>query len=287
MRAYTRSVSDRIRLGGMALENGVLVHSADHWACAVRMPDGEIKVASDRKRFRAPPGASKLVRGPLKLAEVFALLPAVRKKLPEAKLPYDRPGVLAAMVGGALAVHGIRRSALSPPAQEALAAVLAVAPAAVALRGTELAEYHGAEHISIGTYEHGEQREREHERCGSHLLGPLLLTSATGSLLASRVPAHLRLPARAGAAVGALAASVEIFSWMLRNENHPLARALARPGHELQHRFVTAEPTPEQLEVANATLAECLRLEASQPDEAAALQSSADGDRESGEAPPT
>ena len=48
---------------------------------------------------------------------------------------------------------------------------------------------------------------------------------------------------------------------MVQNEHHPLSRALARPGHELQHRFVTAEPTPEQLEVANAALDECLRLE--------------------------
>ena len=70
-----------------------------------------------------------------------------------------------------------------------------------------------------------------------------------------------------------MAASVELFSWMVRNEQHPLARALARPGHELQHRVLTAEPTPEQLEVANAALAECLRLEspanghANQPEE--------------------
>jgi uncharacterized protein YqhQ len=47
----------------------------------------------------------------------------------------------------------------------------------------------------------------------------------------------------------------------VRNDRHPLARALAKPGHELQHRFVTAEPTPEQLEVAEAALQECLRLE--------------------------
>ena len=40
-----------------------------------------------------------------------------------------------------------------------------------------------------------------------------------------------------------------------------LARALARPGHELQQRLVTAEPSPEQIEVANAALEECLRLE--------------------------
>ena len=48
---------------------------------------------------------------------------------------------------------------------------------------------------------------------------------------------------------------------MTRNPGHPLAKALARPGHELQHRLATAEPSPEQLEVAEAALAACLELE--------------------------
>ena len=48
---------------------------------------------------------------------------------------------------------------------------------------------------------------------------------------------------------------------MVRNPEHPLSKALAKPGHELQHRLATAEPTPEQLEVAEAALAACLALE--------------------------
>jgi uncharacterized protein YqhQ len=37
---------------------------------------------------------------------------------------------------------------------------------------------------------------------------------------------------------------------------------LARPGHELQHRVSTAEPTAGQLEVAEAALVACLEAEA-------------------------
>jgi uncharacterized protein YqhQ len=48
---------------------------------------------------------------------------------------------------------------------------------------------------------------------------------------------------------------------MVRNPERPLAKALARPGHELQHRFATAEPSRAQLEVAEAALAACLELE--------------------------
>ena len=48
---------------------------------------------------------------------------------------------------------------------------------------------------------------------------------------------------------------------MVRNPEHPVARGLARPGHELQHRLATAEPSAAQLEVAEAALAACLELE--------------------------
>jgi uncharacterized protein YqhQ len=259
----------------MALANGVLVHGARHWSCAVRTAEGELKIASGLKPVRSADIANRLVRGPARIVEIFALLPEVRRQLPEAKLPFQRPGVIGAMVGSMVAIQVVRRTRFSPLAQESLAAVLALGPAVVALRGTALASYHGAEHISIGSYEHGEPRTREHERCGSHMIGPLLVTTAVGSALASRAPKHLRPVARLGAAAGSVAAAVEVFSWMVANENHPLARALARPGHELQQRLVTAEPSPEQLEVANAALQECLRLE-----------SGADGSRDPEEAPP-
>jgi uncharacterized protein YqhQ len=252
---------ERVRLGGMALGNGVLVHGPRFWACAVRADDGTLEVASGRKPLRAVDVRNPLLRGPARLAEVFALLPEVRRHLPSAQLPFQRPGVVGAMAGSALGLRLLRASRLSPVAQEAVAAVLAVAPAAFALRSSSLAEYHGAEHIAIGTYEHGEERAKEHERCGSHVLGPLLLTSAAGSMLAAKAPANVRPLARAAAGLGSVAASLEIFGWMVRNDSHPLARALAKPGHELQHRFVTAEPSPEQLEVAEAALQECLRLE--------------------------
>ena len=245
----------------MALANGVLVHGPNAWACAVRLPDGTLKQASAQKRFRAARVEQPLLRGPARVLEVFALLPEVRRRLPEARLPFERPAVAAAMAAGAAATQLVRRSALGPAAKEVLAGFASLAPAAVALRGTTLAAYHGAEHISIGSYEHGERREKEHERCGSHLVGPLLATMVAGNTLAARAPEHLRGPARAAAAFGALATATEVFSWMARHPDSRVAKLLAKPGHELQHRLATEEPTPEQLEVAEAALAECLRLE--------------------------
>lgn len=245
----------------MALANGVLVHGPRAWACAVRTADGELKVVARRKKLRAVDVRNPVLRGPAKLAEVFALLPQVKRALPDAKLPFERPELLASMFGTALVLQGLRRSNLRPAARELLGSLFSLAPAALALRGGDLAAYHGAEHMSIGAYEHGESRPKEHERCGSHLVGPMLLTTAAGNLAAERAPTRLRPAAKAVAAFGAVAASTEIFGWMARHPAHPLARALAKPGHELQHRLGTREPSASQLEVAEAALRACLALE--------------------------
>ncbi len=253
---------EKIRLGGMALANGVLVHGPKSWACAIRTDDGRLKVAAQRKRLRASKVESPLLRGPVRLLDAMAIIPEIKRALPEAKLPFQRPVVVAAMVGSATVLRLLRGSrSVGPAVQEVVSGLLSVAPAALALRGSDVAAYHGAEHISIGSYEQGKRAAKEHNRCGSHLIGPLLATTAIGNVLAARAPVNLRRPARLGAQLVALAASTEIFGWMVRNPEKRLARALARPGHELQHRLATADPTPEQIEVAEAALAACLELE--------------------------
>jgi uncharacterized protein YqhQ len=253
---------EKIRFGGMAMPNGVLVHGPTSWACAIRADDGRIEVASARKSFRAANVSVPFLRGPARLAEAMAVLPQVKRALPAAKLPMQSPRVVASMVGAAVAVRGIRESSrLRPAAQELLSGLISLAPAMLALRGSELAAYHGAEHISIGRYEHGDDAKKEHERCGGHLVGPLVATTALGNVIANFAPLRLRRQARAAAQFGAVAASTEIFGWMTRHPDHAVSQALSRPGHELQHRLSTVEPTNEQLEVAEAALAACLELE--------------------------
>ena len=253
---------DKVRLGGMALANGVLVHGPTAWACAIRTDDGKLKVVAKHKHLRAAKINSPLLRGPVRLFDAMAILPQIRRALPEARLPFQRPAVVATMFASATIVKILRGSpSVGPAAQELVSGLLSVAPAALALRSSDVAAYHGAEHISIGSYEQGKRAAKEHNRCGSHLIGPLLATTTIGNTLAARAPAHVRAPARLGAQLLALAASTEIFGWMVRNPDKPLARALAKPGPELQHRLATAEPTPDQIEVAEAALAACLELE--------------------------
>jgi uncharacterized protein YqhQ len=252
---------DKIRLGGMALVNGVLVHGPTSWACAVRTPDGRLVVRSERKRLMGSSVRTPLLRGPVRLVEAFAFLPRVKRAVPEAVFPFEGRRMIGTLLGTAAATQVVRRTRIADSAKELVTTLLSLAPAVLSLREGALAAYHGAEHIAIGSYEHDEPRPREHERCGTHLVGPLMLTTAVGNVIASRAPLRHRTAARVGATVGAVVASTEIFGWMQRHPETAVARALSRPGHEFQHRVATAEPTPEQLEVAQAALAACLSLE--------------------------
>jgi uncharacterized protein YqhQ len=250
---------EKLRLGGMALQNGVLVHGPTSWGAAVRSRDGSVKSASGRKPHVAL--SVPFVRGPLRLAEAFALLPVVKRRLPEARMPFERPAVAVAMVAATTGAGIARRSSLPLVSREAVAVIASVVPALIALGGDELTSYHGAEHVSIGTYETGERAAKEHERCGSHLIGPLTLATALAGAAAELAPRRHRTAARFVGALGAVGAAVEVFAWMGRHPDSRLSRALSRPGTELQRRLSTSEPSAAQLEVAEAALQACLVAE--------------------------
>src|SRR3954468_8166918 len=257
---------EKLRLGGMALRNGLLVHGPTHWAAAVRTDDGEIKVASGRKPQLAPRPLERVpgIRGVAKLAEAMAVIPIVKKNLPEAKLPMQDGRTLAAMGAVSLTAHAIRRpSAARTAGREAAVALLSVAPALFALRQGELASWHGVEHKSIAAYEQGAEAAdaaKEHDRCGSHLVAPMLSTTVAGTVAARR--AGLKGPAVDGAiALGSMAVAVEIFGWPERHSGSALARAFRRPGHELQRAVGTREPDEAQLEVGRLAMEEILRVE--------------------------
>jgi uncharacterized protein YqhQ len=267
--AYTGAVStagaEKVRLGGMALRNGIFVHSLDHWAAAVRTPEGELRLASGRKpeipeRLLAVPG----LRGVARVAEVGYLLPIVRRKLPEARLPLEGASTLGALAASVVLSRAVRRTKLGAVPAELLGAGLSLAPALASLRGSQVAGYHGAEHKAIGGYEQGEaaaDATKEHERCGSHMVGPMLAATVVGNVAVSRLPAARRGPARLVAGLAAVGVATEVFGWMTRHAESPVARALRLPGYELQRVAATREPSVDELEVAHAALNEVLRLE--------------------------
>jgi uncharacterized protein YqhQ len=255
----------KLRLGGMALRNGLLVHGPTHWAAAVRRHDGSVAVASGPKpRVRGPlerlPGA----RGVVRLGEAMAVIPLVKRALPDARLPFQDARVLAAMAGAAAGGAALRRG-VRGAGGEAAAAAISLLPSLVALRGGDLAAYHGVEHKAIAAYEQdaadARDAAKEHDRCGSHLMVPLMASNLAGAALLRR------LVERPGALHGGLVSlasigvAVEVFAWSERHAGSRTARALRRPGHELQRVLGTREPTDEQLEVGRAALREILRAE--------------------------
>jgi uncharacterized protein YqhQ len=256
---------EKLRLGGMALRNGLLVHGPTHWAAAVRAGDGTVKSASGRKPRFTTRSVERIpgVRGVTRIAEAFAVIPLVKAALPEARLPMQDMRTLGAMAGATLAGHAVRRSGPAGAGREMAMAALGLAPALLALRGGDLASYHGVEHKAIAAYEQdGEAADaaKEHDRCGSNLVAPLLASTVAGNLAVRR--AGLRGPAAdAAVALGSVAFAVEVFAWSERHAGTTLAKALRRPGYELQRALGTREPTEEQLDVGRAALAEILRAE--------------------------
>jgi uncharacterized protein YqhQ len=255
-----------LRLGGMALRNGLLIHGPTSWAAAARDQDGEIQVASGRKPALAPDLAVRvpLLRGPLRLAEAFLLIPTVRMKLRSARLPFEDVRVIAAMFIASSASRALRRRRSSATG-ELVQAALGLAPAMVALSDRDLAAYHGVEHKAIGAYEAGSDdpasATKEHERCGSNLVAPMLVLSAAGQLLLERTLEEPGPVARGAVGVASASLAAEMFAWSERNPDTTVARAFHRPGHEIQRLIATKEPTPEQLEVGVAALREILRVE--------------------------
>jgi uncharacterized protein YqhQ len=259
------STEAKLRLGGMALRNGLLVHGPTYWAAAVRTDAGDIKVASGRKpRLRMGDGVPG-VRGVLRLGEAFAVIPLVKRGLPEAKMPFQDASVLGiaatATITGALLKRHVRGNA-----GEAGAALISLAPALFALRGGELAEYHGVEHKAIAAYEQDADdagdAAKEHERCGSHLVAPMMASNLAGTLLLRRVLERPNALAGGAVALASTAVAVEVFAWCERNSGTRTARALRSPGFAIQRAVGTREPDERQLEVGRAALAEILRVEA-------------------------
>lgn len=259
--------SERLQLGGMALRNGLLIHGPTHWAAAVLDKDGEIQTVSQRKPELAPALAARApgLRGPLKLAEALAVLPMVRRRLPAARLPFEDWRVVAAIGSTLVATTILRRRLPTSALREGLVQAVGVVPALVALMDRDLAAYHAVEHKAIAAYEQGIEDPstvpKEHDRCGSNLVAPMMLLSFGGTVLLERLVDNPSPLLRAGVGVGGASIAVELFAWSDRNHGTPLAEAFHTPGREIQRHLATKEPTSKQLEVGVAALTEILRVE--------------------------
>lgn len=266
------TATPRLRLGGMALANGLLVHGPHHWAAAVVDDDGNTIVASG-PRPRLVVGALgrvPLARGVVRMAEMLLVVPAARRGMPEARLALEDRPLRALMATSMVASAASRRIVRPGVVQEGVATALSLLPALIALRASDASAWHAVEHKSIAAYERGGEEgiagsaadPKEHDRCGSNLVLPMILATAAGNLMARHLPnRRARLAARMVAAVAGIGAAVEAFAFAERNPRHPLARAIHASGHAIQAGFVTREPDDAQLAVGRAAMHALLRAE--------------------------
>ena len=256
--------SDRPRVGGMALANGLLVHDRDHWAAAVRDTNGELRVASGRSpRIQGVPALDlPLVRGVVRLGEAFAVLPLVRRRLPQARFALEDRGAMTVAAAGAIVAALARRRIRSVIAQEAVASVGGLVPALVLLRGSRVAVWHAVEHKCIAAYEEGgvdgvadaARMAKEHTRCGSNLVLPLMVTGTLAAAAVRTVTGSRGMLAKAVATTLSVGLSVEVFAFASRRPEHPVARLVHGAGHWVQANFVTREPAAADLVVGRAAL---------------------------------
>ena len=256
----------KLRLGGMALRNGLLVHGPTHWAAAVRTDDGEIKVASGRKpraaRRRRRPGrarrraARRGVRGdPARQA----------RRCPRRGCRSRTPPCSASPPARRSPARSLRRR-LRGAGGEAAAALISLAPGAVRAarrraRRLPRRRAQGDRRLRGRTTPDAADAAKEHERCGSHLVAPMLASNLAGTLLLRRVA---RAPGPAGRRRGRARLDrrgrrgVRLVRAQRRDARSP-ARCAARASRS-SALVGTREPDERQLEVGRAALAEILRV---------------------------
>lgn len=274
----TPEAKGRLKIGGMALENGVLFQTAKHWAMAVRRPDGDIEVSSGEKVLPAGMGRVKripLLRGLVSLADSALVLPEAYAHGGQLPALTSSPRMLASMMISVLGTIIVRnpKKRLPPVVEEIAVSALTLIPTLVAMRKSRAIQYHAAEHKSINAYEsagvadesHAAGALPEHPRCGSNIIGPAVVIMTLGNTLARRYLGRRSQIARLGIGVISLSGAVELVQWAARHPQSSLSRLLVGPGEELQHLITTAEPTHEQLEVGLTALNELLRLEGALP----------------------
>jgi uncharacterized protein YqhQ len=278
---------------------GVLMRSPNFWGIAVRNPNGEVELQSDRftsitkkhRLFRLP-----IVRGFLSLAETLwlgmrALTLSTNIALGEEEDLSKKEIALTMVVGlglafllflvapvlgtkgiGALLGQAIENPVLFNVVEGVIRIAVFIGYILVitAVSGDikRFFAYHGAEHKAIKVYESGEELVSEnshrfdtsHVRCGtSFVLYVLVLSILVFALLGTHGWLFMVL---SRVLVIPLVAGLgfEFIMWSARHQDSAVVRALTWPGLMMQ-KLTTREPSDDMVEVAMSSLKRVLNLE--------------------------
>jgi uncharacterized protein YqhQ len=282
-------------IGGQAVIEGVMMRAPRSLAVAVRRPDGGVailrqplRLLSDRWRLLRLP----LVRGTPALVQSLAHgMRALRYSAEQAAPAEERPHGAGVAVATALALAaGVGLFFFVPlllaNAVARLAPQLATGVAFNLVDGLfrllvflgylgliaawseirRVFEYHGAEHMVVAAYEHGDPltvagarvHSTRHPRCGTNFL---LVVVAVSVLVFSLIPGAWSLPAKLVARLALLPAVAGVAFEILRLGGGRRGRWLAAPGSWLQA-LTTRPPSDDQIEVALRALRAVLEMEA-------------------------
>jgi uncharacterized protein YqhQ len=125
--------------------------------------------------------------------------------------------------------------------------------------------YHGAEHMTIHAFEHGEELvpariekyPTAHPRCGTAFLLFVVVVSIALFAFLPRTNIFVDLVARLALIIPVGSISYEVLRFGAAHETNPLMRVFVAPGLLLQ-RITTRRPDPGMIDVAVASLQEAL-----------------------------
>jgi uncharacterized protein YqhQ len=281
--------------GGQAVVEGVMMRGQDHWAVAVREPNGSVYVEShdiDSIAARQPIWRKPFFRGMVVLGQslkigVRALLIASNHATEEQEQLSSRqvgvsltiamiafvaifvlgPTSLFVWLEDKLDIHGV----VVNIAEGVFRVALFIGYLWLIGRTKDIHrvfEYHGAEHKTIAAYEHGvelvperiDTYPKEHVRCGTNFLIIVMIVTVFVFSLFGTPGLLWRLVSRVIAIPLIAGLAYEALRLGAKYPDSLFMRALMRPGIWLQ-KITTQEPDAGQIEVAVASFREVRRRE--------------------------
>ena len=277
--------------GGQAVIEGVMIRGRRTVALACRKPNGDIY--RYREPLRSPLVRSRVARFPFVRGVVVlweSLDYGIRMLMRSAEVQLDQEEQLGkggntlimgvALAGALLLFIGVPYLATS--------LARAVIPSSIVLNVTEglirlallvgyliaisflpdvrrVFAYHGAEHMTIHAFEHGDPLTPEriepyptaHPRCGTAFLLLVVVVSIAIFAFLPRVNLLVDLVVRLALVIPVASISYEVLRLGAAHERSPVMRLLVAPGLLLQ-RITTRRPDARMIEVAVASLEEAI-----------------------------
>lgn len=287
-------LTKKFHYGGQAVIEGVMMRGRNSMVTAVRRPDGEIAIDTQR----LPPFATSrvrrvpVIRGVIVLLETLVL--GFKSLLYSANVSMEEEGekisggaawgMVAASLAFAVAVFFIAPLFLARTLDIYIESSvlfhlvegfirLAIFIAYLKLIGlssslSRVFAYHGAEHKAVNAYEAGvpldvesvKKYDTAHRRCGTSFLFVVLIIAIIVFSLIGRPSLWFMVLWRIILIPAIAGVSYEITQFGARHASNSLVRVFLAPGLWLQ-RLTTREPDDSQLEVAVSALKRAVELD--------------------------